>query len=446
MISFNRPRIVLPVQNYGLEYTAQRKVAESAERAAKKTQNALKVDSFQTRLWLRNPRGSVQCVCSSQTLNYSVNGATPLAPPNSGKIILDSGQGDDLDLVDSGYPLGGQPNSPNKLLPEGEHDFVDKSTWIDSIGKLLMGDGRRCALCWGTGWIDGHRMWGGQRFICCSISTPWTTVDPASECQVDLDTPTPTFVGPGTITWELQSLPNLNILDAFRIRCGEFPADSEGWTLTVFNSANPGGIDYSLFLGAGIAVGQTLAASAIPTKLTLTLQADVRVSHIEMVMRSEPLINVQLPNLTLTASTELVQPFIQEEFEVDPKIAWLERGSIFEIPGIGGRLGSVWLVQDVIENRTAQGFAWNITGSARNVQPNEIYSCVSMEDALSIGIMDYGLGIRGLESTGDSEPSGLGNQTDEGFAVLDNDGDQPRMGGGTSTFSGTITLTPTRED
>ena len=441
MISFGRPNRVLPPNSLGQQFVAQRKVAETAGRAAEKASIAISVDAFPTRVWNRNPRGTVQCPCSSRSVGQ---GSNPASPDYNGKIILDSGQGDDLEAVDSGYPLDGAALTTNTQLPKGESTYNNSSDWIDNIGRLLLGDGRRCGICWGTGWVDGHHLYGGQRYVCCAVNTPWSTIDDSSDGDIDLDSPTPTFVGPATLVWDLTTTPYINILDAFRIREGLNPADSYGWQLTVFNAANPSGVDVSVFLGGGIAIGQALSANQIPTKLELTLQPDVRVSHIELVLRSEPLQNLQIPNLNLTASTELVQPFIQEEFEVDPKIAWLERGSIFEIPGINGRLGSVWLVQDVNINRTAEGLCWGITGSARNVQPNEVFSCVSLEDALTLGILDYGVGERGEESTEDSEPSGIGDTTDESFAAV-NRGSQQRVGGGNSLFAGTITLTPQRE-
>jgi hypothetical protein len=199
--------------------------------------------------------------------------------------------------------------------------------------------------------------------------------------------------------------------------------------------------------GIGAVAGYPLLPNQIPTSITLTLAEGVCVSHIELVMRSEALVNLQLPNFVSTASTELVQPFIQEDFELDPNVGWVERASIFEIPGIGGRLGSVWLVADVGEMRTAQGVVWNVTGSCRLVQPNEVLACVSLEDALTIGIFDPGLSTRGPEATGAGAPSGIPtNTTDESIAAARRGSSQRYGGGAAPNTAPTITLTPDPDD
>lgn len=433
-VSFGPKRSVLPPSNLGQNFVANRRVAEAAGRAAERTRIAVSVDGFPTRVWLRNPRGSVKCPCSSAMLGEQ----NPLTPTNSSVVVLDTGEGADLNAVDSGYPRGGPTPQPDENLPASAPEGWS-SDWIDSIGHLLLGDGRRCGLCWGTGWIDGHRLYGGQRYLCCATSNPWVTVDPSSDVEVTLETTTPTMVGPGVVTWELSIQPGMIYFDAIRVRNG-LRAAGLGWTLTAVTPEYPGGVDASIALGVnyGFVAGQCLEANQIPSQLTLTLEDGCEVSHVELVLRSEELINVQLPNLQMTASTELVAPFMQDEFEVDPTIGSLERGSIFEIPGFGGRLGSVWLVADVTENRTAQGVTWGIIGSARNVQPNEILACVSLEDSLSIGIIDPGLASRGFESTGGGVSSGLPNGSTDASEAANLRGTPKRQGGGSGVSKATM--------
>ena len=428
-VGFGPKRRVIPPSNLGSNLSAQRRVAEAAGRAAEKTRIALSVDSFPSRVWLRNPRGSIQCPCSSAQLSIDNN---PLTPTHSPKIKIDQGEGADLGEVDRAYPLDGQKNQPGLDLPVEPADGY-KSEWVDEIGRLLLGDGRRCGLCWGTGWIDGHRLWGGQRYLCCAVSTPWVEVDVASDVDIDLESPTPTLVGPGMVAWHLDAAQGINILDGFRVREGLHPAKS-GWMMTFINEKYPNGIDVRSALDLENVANTKLSVTQLPTTIILTLPEKVRVSHVEMILRSEPLLNVQLPNMQLTASTELVQPFISEEFEVDPIVGWLERGSIIEIPGLGSRLGAVWIVTDVNEMRTAQGMTWGITGNCRNVQANETLACVALEDSLLIGLIDPGLTTRGFETTGADVPAGLNGQTDETQAAVVRD-IQSRHGGGAATYN-----------
>jgi hypothetical protein len=433
-INFSKNRLVLPPSSLGQNLVAERKVAEASGRAAEKTRIALSVDSNPSRIWLRNPRGTIACPCSTFAGEHS-----PLSPNETSTIILDGGEGDDIRAVDSGFPLLGPKANPGDELPLGQDGLGFESNWVNSLQRLLVGDGRRCGLCISSGWIDGYNLWGGQRYLCCAADTLYVTVDDSSACDVDLNSPTPTFVGPGQIVWNLELMPNINILDVIRVRDGLNPA-LQGWTLEIVNEEYPDGIDLATTYDFGI--GTVLPANQMPTQIILTLEPNVKVSHVELVMRSESLINVQLPNLSLTASTELVAPYIQEEFEIDNIITWLERGSLIEIPGINGRLGSVWLVQDVNINRTVSGVTWQISGSARNIQPNEIFACVSLEDALTIGIQDSGLGTRGLESTGAGQPSGVpSGASDESFAAAKR-GESKRQGGGSSASMSVISLNP----
>jgi hypothetical protein len=440
-----RRRNVIPPSNLGQEHVAQRRVAEAAGRAAEKTSIAISVDAFPTRVWLRQPRGSVQCPCSAE--QYYGPEHTPLAPTETARAHVNPGEGDDLNSVDSGFPRDGAIPAPGEELnapaPQGY------TSWIHEIGRLILGEGRRCGLCWGTGWIDGFRLWGGQRYLCCAIpETPWATIIFESGVDVDLESPTPTMVGPATITWALDTVPGINLLDVVRVRDGVRPATC-GWTLQATSASFPNPTDIAIVLGTtfGTITGMELHSGQIPQTITLTIPEGGRVSHVELIMRSEPLVNLQLPQLAMALNTELVQPNLVEDFELDPIVGWLERGSVLEVLGFGGRLGSLWQVGDVTVNRIAQGVTWGIVGSARNIQPNEILAVASMEDALGTGMLDPGLAPRGFESTGAGVPGGLPDgQSDESIAAVKS-GVSGRSGGGSAPADApVIVLTPLPED
>jgi hypothetical protein len=141
---------------------------------------------------------------------------------------------------------------------------------------------------------------------------------------------------------------------------------------------------------------------------------------------------MQLPQLQLSASAELVAPVLSEEFELDPVVGEVLRGSIIEVPGLDGRVGSVWMVTDTLIKRTALGQIFGVTGSVRNVQPTEIAAVASMEDALATGVPDPGVSTRGMEPSLAGQSAGLEPGSTDSTTGAVARGAPPRIGGGTS--------------
>lgn len=433
-IGFGPPRRVLPPQNLGTNVIAQKRVAEAAVRAAAKTSVSISVDAHPARVWLRNPRGSRPCPCSS---TRSGSDATPLSPTGGAKIFLPVGEGDDLGEVDSGFEV-------NDLNPQaGTENALDGSApnaqgWLGDVARMLLGTGRRCGLCWGTGWLDGYRLWGGERILLCVEDTQSALLDllPEDDVDVDLETPTPTMVGPGTMTWKVSLLYGHTQLDALRVRCGTQAADS-GWSLQARVLESDPWIDFATFLGIadGFVAGYTLDSSlaSVPFQVRLTLAKGARVSHVEMVTRGNDLLNMQMPQLSQSASAELVGPILSEEFEMDPIVGYVERGTLCELVGINGHLGSLWQVTDVTVKKTAIGQVFGVVGNVRNIQPTEVLACASMEDDLAIGILDAGIAPRGLEATGGGDPPEPQPSSAEDARAAVQRGISKRVGGGSSS-------------
>jgi hypothetical protein len=413
-----------------------------AGRSAVRTSIAVGVDAHPCRVWLRNPRGSVPCPCSSAS---DASDATPLAPSGRADIILSTGDGDQLSALDHGFPTGGPTAAAGTdSAPDGRPD--PQQGWIGDVARMLLGNGRRCGLCLGTGWIDGFRVHGGERLIFCAADTDTVTVTDGTEDPfVDLDCPTPTLVGPGAVEWATEIPRGQHWLDALRVRNGLRPSDG-GWTLLARHVSTDAWVPMDRLLGVDDGVFQGIrlddGVAGNPLQVRLELAAHARVSHVEMVTRSVPLVALQLPQLLQSASAELVGPILSEEFELDPRVGWIERGTILEVPGIAGRVGSVWHVTDVTVKRTAGGQIFGVTGTARNVQPTEVLAAASLEDALVTGQMDQGVAPRGLESSSGGEPMGLPvGSTDDSATALKR-GIPERLQGGTSAGPTVVLLSP----
>lgn len=414
----------------------QRRIAQEVSRAAERTRVAVSVDAHQARVWLRNPRGTIPCACSAG------RGGSGL-PGTNADVVLAPGEGDFLNSPDSGYPLAGPPPASGDDRPPLSADSPQAPPWLEDLATLFLGGGRRCGVCWGTGWVDGHRLWGGYRLLMCITDTTQVTLVDDSGVSVDSDSPCPTMVGPGTVTWSLDIPYGNKYVDALRVRDGLVPS-SGGYVLEGRVASDEEGkwrpveevlglADYRIVGSEGI-----IACDVEGLQIRMTLLQGARVSHVELVVRSEPLVNVQLPQLQQAANQELIAPQFAVDFELDPVVGAVERGSLLEIPGQGGMLGGLWIVTDVEPKKSAQGQIFGMTGQVRNAQPTDVVSAALLDDS-NIGVVDPGYSTRGLEPQLGGEPSGPLGDTDESVAAAKR-GSQPRVGGGTSGKKSPIIL------
>lgn len=425
--SFGRSRRVLPAPNLGAAANVQRRLEQEASRAAQRTRVAVSVDAYPARLWLRTPRSTIPCACSA---------GKPGDAGSAANVQLTPGEGDYLELPDSGYRVEGPKPAAGDDLPEESVSVDSSPAWLGDLTRMLMGNGKRCGLCWGTGWIDGYRLWGGYRFIACAVDTVQVKLVDESGIMVDTDSPTPTFVGPGYVVWDVEVPRGNSWVDALRVRAGLQSAVGD-FVLEARTSADAPDTWRPAEVVLGLSGANVVGSSGLlpddaysGLQLRLTLSHGVRASHAELVVRSESLVNTQLQQLQQAASQELIAPQISIEFELDPVVGAIERGTLVEVPGRRGHLGSLWQVTDVTVAKTAAGQVFNVRGNVRNVQPTDVVSAAMLDDT-NIGVFDDGTATRGLEPQIGGEPGGLDDVTDESPAAAKR-GTQPRLGGGTS--------------
>jgi hypothetical protein len=352
--------------------------------------------------------------------------------------VLTPGEGDYLGSPDSGYPTKKPDAASGDSLRDESLEPANSPAWLEDLTTLLLGNGRRCGICWGTGWVDGHRLWGGYRLLLCTSDTPQVTLTEDEGLGVDTDSPTPTLLGPGSVVYDVELPFGCTYLDAVRVRDGLVPSaggyllearvDEGDWLplLEVLGVEDPAPL------------GSAEIADLERLQIRLTLEAGARVSHVEIVLRSEDLVNLQLPQLQQAASQELVAPQFSVDFEIDPIVGAIERGTLIEIPGRSGMLGSLWIVTDVEPKKSAIGQVFGVTGQLRSAQPTDVVSAALLDDT-NVGVVDSGYTTRGLEPTLGGEASGLGGDTDDTVAAQKR-GSKQRVGGGTSGKKSPIIL------
>ena len=199
MISFGRRRAVVPPSSEGDGAVAQRHVAQAAVKPAEKARNAVLVDGWRCRVWARNPRGSIKCPCSSEAARPPVD--STLDP--SADFVIPRYEGDDERWADSG---SADPEHESSSSSPVDASYPAKSVneeQVEYLERLLLGEGSRCAICFGTGFIDGYRLWGGERLVMCSaVDSPGVTlvdgtavpITPSAGSNICTDRP-PSFDG-----------------------------------------------------------------------------------------------------------------------------------------------------------------------------------------------------------------------------------------------------------
>ena len=423
MISFGPKRRVLPTQSEGEVALAQRQVAQAISKAADKTSTSVSIDAWKCRVWLRNTRASVPCPCS-QSQDSQGEGGTSMASPDA-DFVIPRGEGADVGWDDRGVPRVDMPTRGP------DDDYPDQNTGaLLSLERMLLGDGKRCGLCLGTGWLDGYRIHGAERHVLGACEgVPGVTVTGDATALVDGSRDTPTFVGPGSVEWLVDLLPSFPFVDCARLRDGLAPAsggkvegrlsDSDPWTP----------LDQLLGTDVGSSVGARFAFS-LPASLQvrLTLAEGEYASHVEIVARGEELVSLQLPQMTQAAAREIIAPFVSEEFEVDPAIGPLERETLFEVPSKSGVQAQLYAVTDVQVKRSAAGAIFGVTGTVRSIQPTEALVAALLEDGY-VGQPGLSLPPRALESTGSGVPAGAGSLPESGPEAVRR-GPVQREGGG----------------
>ena len=434
MISFGPKRRVLPPSGEGEIALAQRQVAQAVSKAAEKARVSVAIDAWRCRVWMRNPRAAVPCPCSTSEIPQ-IPGETSMANPDADYVIPRT-EGNDLGWPDSGAPdpygAAAKSRGPNDdYPPQPQFD-------VTSLERMLMGDGKRCGLCLGTGWLDGYRIYGAERHVLGACEgLPGVTVVGDATAMVDTSSDTPTFVGPGSVTWSVDLLASYPYLDSVRLRDGIGPARC-GVVEGSVNGCGWAPLDDLLCTDSGPSVNRVVPF-ALPATLSVRLTLDVgeRASHVEIITRGVDLVSLQLPQITQAAAREIIAPFVSEEFEVDPSIGAVERETLFEIPSVDGVQPQLYAVTDVTVKRASSGAIFGVTGTVRSLQPTEVLVAALLEDGY-VGQPGQSIPPRALEATGSGVPAGAGNAPDSGPDALRRGAVRRDSGGENSGY--TITL------
>lgn len=178
----------LTPRNSGMSNVAQQRLDATVARANEQYLNAIYVDGIEFQLWNRSPRSGTLCTCSLSkdaevlTQDDEAEDASDFSPVKqraSGLLVrpvLRNDLPDDrvtslenfslydgpegLDYVDRVI----SPNLTDTDYGQAELD-LDNINASGALSFLDLGEPNHCGICFGTGYTQGYRLHGGQRYV-----------------------------------------------------------------------------------------------------------------------------------------------------------------------------------------------------------------------------------------------------------------------------------------
>lgn len=432
----SRTRGILP-NNRGMSQVAQRKIDELSVSAARRSAEAIRTDGWRAILWIKNPQAQLHCNCRSPVVtvqseinreasedetfsheDVEYNAGVFVDNEENSFSVLFGNYGTASDNNTSGNP-GGIPDTregptldaddPTTNLSR-EEPITDQDV-DDILSSLFPGvyEGTPCQICCGTGKVNGMRYAYGDRKLLMvgdygiDYKLVNTIVDTSQSPHRFVFNSSTSYV-----EWEWSIPPYFESVDGVRIRDNDevLPLDLE---IYINNQWIPFSTAYIEALkGAGGTIRLRITASEIK-----------QFSHAEMLIRTVPYAMVQFPQLQRDVGGDVVEALIQTEFEVEPSVGALSRGTIIEVP----EMGRLFMVTSVTNKMTAKNVIFGIVGSARVIQPSEFLNFFGWGH-YSQKTLPY----RHMEPHADVYPVGIGpyedknwskKETYDGFSVLD---------------------------
>lgn len=166
-----------PQKNFGMSAVAQAQLDRIVSRANEQFEEALKVDGVKVHHWAKSEKGRF-CSCQNLTKHPS---ATTEEETNSYKENIKNNQvfKDDATFKVRGGRFGETKNTKDpdfssrtpkyEVFDEVDDGDLEKVLGLlsqdDESGLFLGGEGVKCGICFGTGYIEGYDLNNGKKYV-----------------------------------------------------------------------------------------------------------------------------------------------------------------------------------------------------------------------------------------------------------------------------------------
>jgi hypothetical protein len=385
-----RFRPQLRAKNLGVSSSAQQKVDHLVTRSNEKHIESLKVDGVDAFIWTKQRKGAF-CSCSHQN-NFTA--LKEKAPDDDKKDAFNSHGLNSIKLkpmrieqksrfrdvpttqiekdVDKEKKALGKTTDPDEDLELwSDSEFFSKDQEEDGIignsnsENLFGGEQTLCAICFGTGYVNGYDLFNGQRIILDSTAN----YSCSSGVFIDLESRPKAFVVPinNNVTFTAELPGYFDKLTRIRVMQNNKPVPSSDYVLEY--QPVSGGIltvlDLSTF---GSRVGFT---NLLYVKITTS--SDIKFSHIELIFECTQRVRLQMPDLSISESLDHFEPLLTTNFELPSNVPMMRQAFINE-----SKYGRVWKISDFTQSKTASGKIFKLEASGRMLHQFEIGNLLNM--------------------------------------------------------------------
>lgn len=386
----------LPVvpNTYGLESHVEQEIERTINVANARYNTALAANGVPVMIWRRQNSGFV-CTCQNHRAKVddehddhtplSDDALTPAPEPSSGLIRVqgsrDRGkrEGASTDRV-LGVDFGVNTEDPNakpgfEIETDDETDeHVDGAQFLDQAAyHSFLDSGQNtttCGICFGSGFVDGYQLYGGQRIVLESHN-----LQESDGFSLDDDTEDAPVTYTGTegavLTWRIT-----------------LPAFFKTARMTARNNTKKSDVDIHVN-GAPPPLSGLLAFKGQAVTITAVAPTDdVSVTHIDIVLQFIEWPRTQMDKITQDLSYNAPEATQTLDFPFSPSIQTLNKEDVF----VDTKYNKVWRVNSSTEDKTAKGqmISWQVSATSRTT-----FDVLSLLSAVQFP--DYQLSYRNLD-------------------------------------------------
>lgn len=374
--------------NRGMAKFAQDEIDRNVVTTARKVAEAIQVDGHPVRVYVRNWQASIPCSCRDdsgsvetpeapsygtfETLNESDDDTVNAVRPNvfqdaedtfsalfkTGGMRADSTVSGNPDIPDTSFDASLEADDAT-FHEEGGIESEDLSSIFQALFPFLI-SGSSCQICGGTGRVDGFRCVGVERHVFHANSGDFMM----NRSEIDRRAKPARFQfndRNSYVYWDLEHTPYFSGVLAARVRDN----DKELPMCLQVNVGNEW-VDYTPDLIARGTTGQTLRVFPGDDIADFTNGDMPGFTHVDVYLQTAGPFFVQLPQFDRESANN-IESLITVEFELDPRVGEITKGSLLEIPGIARTL----LVTRATNHKSSKGYVYRITGQGIVTQPSD---------------------------------------------------------------------------